>query len=240
MMKELFKSFQGKIKERVENPLLGLYGLFWAGLNWQKIYVTFFVDQEYIAKKFNGALKSEYIQEYLVSNTLWELGWYWVCPLIFSLLWLTFVDKWVMTWVHKVHAENDVRKSIETEKIYERAERQKLETLKKTKKAVKKVAEERKEILDTDPDALLEQEFTVFAQHPLFKDFDWIKRAIYEHQGKYKDDWDSNFGGYVFSVPENIIAYSHANGLIVLKNKGYELSLTDKGIYFMKRFMEEM
>lgn len=242
-MKGAMDSVMGVIKDRLVDPVYGTFFVLWGILHWKFLYTMFFVDEKIILSK-TGQLKSDYLSSTFFNT---EDIYFWVfsiLPFMLTYVFIWHLPKWVLAKAYREHlahkANNEIAK-ISQEKIIEekRAELAR-ETVKK-EKAVEEQKDIEKRIKEIDPTLGWGEEFEHLKGTRLYQNLDYIVKSIYEHDGFIKKEKMNGLGQIytIFEVPNDIIAYSHTNGLLLFTNKHKQIDLTDKGKYFIKRYIEE-
>ncbi len=93
-------------------------------------------------------------------------------------------------------------------------------------------------IKETDPTIQWIRDYQKFKVLNFSYKFDKIIESYYEKNAKVKEK--NNFSGEVqFEIPKDILAYCHSNGIIEIDQKEDKISVTNKGKYFIKKFLED-
>lgn len=242
MFEELRKSFGENLRERLTSPFYGSFVISWCLWNWKVWYVTVFVDSGLLFQKEN-ILKVDYI----VGQYQWNLGWHFVWS-ISHLIVLPLISAYVAVfWLSKV-THWFYKKSLDTEKMNElakekkegellEAKRKRLTTAGDVLKIEGDVLKKEQEVQNIKSENLQEEwddEYEKFKRNSLFRSFSSIKDVIYKREGRTND-----FLGNILNTSVKAFADSHDLIKMNIGNGGERVSLTEKGKYFMKRYIED-
>lgn len=112
MIDEIQKSIKANLYERVTSPLIGALVISWIVTNWKVLYITLFEDNKTLNKS-----KIQYVEDYILNNSLSTLLIYPIVGTIFILIILPFLSEgafWLKEWFKarklniKIKAENKV------------------------------------------------------------------------------------------------------------------------------------
>lgn len=226
--------------DRAKSRVYTIY-IFWLGMLFSPvIFTSVFTDQELIFKK-TGLLKNEYVfQTYFGSGDVYGI----------SYLALAFLGAGFMTWLaiwkfpdwfvnrsHEKEADSQTKRDIYQLKKEREVEKEKTNLADQQVETTKALVEivEQKEELESKEDNLWRQDYTRFKRSRYFSLFTDVKDCLYRFSGRtyVSDDYDRT----VFELSSDISAYLDANNLAEIRQG--ELSLTEKGRFFMKRFLED-
>lgn len=227
-MKDLLNSLKQVLTNRITSSFYGTFIISWCLWNWKILYITFFIDSELLFNSKN-VLKNEYISSFYPFD-LWlpllsTISKFILLP-IFStyvlicflpmLVNFLFINKDLKFEKERRLARLDMEESLETKKG---------KVLEKEKENVQ--VEE--EIKETKSDKW-EKEYLDFKKTSYFKKFDRLYNLIYSYKGDLR--------GY--SISDEILAYSETNGLIQFEDIRSVVLFTNKGLYFMKRYLDDL
>lgn len=226
---------------RTKTRIYGIFTIWILLLHIDVIFAALFLDQKIIFEKTH-LLKNEYIQERFFTFSAW-----WILPLIEGIKILVAAGAtYLMIWVLPKHLlSRAYRQEIEDE--YER----KKDKLKKENELEQKklaLAGKQLEVAKTQTDAVTQQEkltkkeesaweddYIEFQKNKIFAEFSQLYESLYTHDGRtYVSD---EYGNVMFELPNELIAYVDANELAEVD--AGSVKLTEKGRYFMKRYLDE-
>ncbi len=258
MVNDFWSSLAEWLKEKTSSPIWGVFIVAYVVCNWKKLYVLFW---EYGAPTAGTRLE-------FLNNELFPFhgeGWQlypsilgnWASELVLPIVITFFIIKYIPhieKWAHDLHLyfyferkKNFKKKELEYEKFSSQhiqnvlIEKEKQiesaqsveELTKQINSLLSQVSElQRKESNDviSPDDARWEMEFERFGKSNIFKKFSQIVDAIYKHDG-YVSTFD-------FELDKDILAFSHTNGLV--EKDGNQITLSAKGKYFAKRYLENL
>jgi hypothetical protein len=235
-MKEILDSVKDGLKGRLTNPAYGSYIIFWVILHWQFIFSVFSLDQNIVLQK-TGLLKNEYLSQTFFNFHDWYFYFSWLFPFI-----LTWFVIWILPDLILLPAfEKDQEYELAKKKIRIIQEREveneqtKLEqqNVKKLEAVVEKVTKE-KEIKEIDPSLQWEEEYEEFKRTSFYNRFNLIITSIYDRYGAIY--WNNNSDG---SIPRDMLAYLDTHELATINREERNISLTEKGKFFVKKFTGE-
>lgn len=238
---EVVQSTQIAVEDRLSSPFYGYFIIAWLVVNWHPLYIAFFIDQGKIFEK-TGFLRNEYLFSILPISHTQEFWWkFFLFPLTLTLLFF---------WVFPYGTRIFYRKSIRNQKalrIIELQENKKEAVQEKElakaevsliKEEIEKAKEEKRAAKET-PEVVWEREFKNFQKIPLYQKFDYIVRSVYEHNGDITvRNTDIYSGPITFRIPQDILAFSHTNGLVTLDKKEGKIELTEKGRFFVLQYIQ--
>ncbi len=232
---EITDSISESWKEKVNTPIYGVFSIWWSVFHWKLLVTVFLVSEDRIWKS-KQLLKSDYLsQEFFnVSDPYFWISWIMPFILTYFVIW-KFPD-WFLIPAFKKDEEDrtkkrkiridEQRKLSDAEKRFEEAETEKLVVLEE------KVKKE-KAIRNIDPTVSWNEEYESFKKSEYYNDFNFLIESVYQYEGSIR--W--TVGDYTErGIPKGVMAYSHTNGLIEFSNKNKDITLTDKGKFFVKMF----
>lgn len=232
-MLDLLKSLFEAIKNRVSNPVYGIFAIWTIIFHWRFFVVLFFVSEDkiWLAKSM---LKEEYLYRTYSNYGDWTFHFYLLMPFV-----LTFLTIWVFPQYIFKPAFRRIQKDKTQLKIDKIQEQQRFEIAKTqlTQAEIKNIAvvseksQKEKKLEQIDPTLKWEQEYEEFYKSFFYSMFDRIIYSIYDDQGRLS------------GVPKELLAYCHSNGLIdIIKQSGMSdrISLTEKGKFFVKNFSNKV
>ena len=226
------------MSDKVISPFYGAFVISWLAWNWKVWYLTFFVDSNLLLRN-KDILKIDYILNVYGGSNLWHLiyglGHLIILPFLSAWFFIYIFPKITCKFYEKSIENENINKLIrlkkekelsQAEEIQFKAKRAKLEEEEKfleKKKAIKQIKSEKSQEEKWD------EEFEEFKRTKYFLNFATIKRSYYD-----TDRWASD-------IPSDIKAYCDSNGVIEMVDHGNssKISLTNKGKYFMKRYLAE-
>lgn len=229
-MAGIFDSIGAWLKERTASPLYGIYIASFFLWNWKIVYVLFW-------EKALSVSKVEYVQKLMkfqgeglfvdIGNVVWVFA----PPMILTYLivrWLPYSHGWAHKWSTKYYFD---RKNLYDNAllISERKRKQTLEQLVKVKEG--QFDSKEKILKSMSNEERWDEEFTEFQNTRLFPDFQQIITAVYEHGGYIE------MNGSVYIRPD-VLAITHSKGLVSMDGT-YKVELTEKGKFFVSKFMEK-
>lgn len=238
---EVIDSFKDGLTERINSPFYGTFILVWVILHFRLIIVLFFVSEDKIWEA-TKLIKSDYIlREFFNYFDLSFWGWL-LLSLVITIITVWFLPKWILLPAFEVSENYEIeKKKIKIAGV----KRIKIEEIGLEEKNIEKIAteikrvEKEKEIELIDPTIAWLEDFLRSEATPVFQEFSYIVKSIYEYNGNIKIIDDSNFSPIiVFQIPPRILAYSHSNELLELNNTKEKIELTPKGKFFIKKFLE--
>lgn len=231
-MKEVIESFKDSIKERLTSPLYGWFSLSWCFFNWKAIYVTFFIDQSLIVN-----LHQQLKIDYLLSIYSSEPFWWSITQLFFGPMLFAWLFLWPFSVVDLFFFKKSLRNRYQKEKeIFlqqKNLEKTKGEFLQKkqenieTEKKVEMTLEER-----------WEAEYQKIKQNKKFNViFDAFRKCLYQYDGfiRVTDDYENNV---IFQMHPDYLALLDVNGLIEFNAPKTILNATEKGKFFIRKYLQ--
>ncbi len=240
-MEGFWDSVSKWFNEKTSSPLYFTYIVFFVAWNWKFFQIIFLEDSSLF-----GAPRIEYMNSHLLFSFSIPWVWHWitaVCVWIVNSLWhilppvlYTFLATKYLPlankWAFSIHVKNHFQRKEayrDANLNYEKGETRKLKEVvqEKQKQAVQKGIlaknQTNEEIWDKEYEELKK---TVF-----FDQFPRLKTMIYESAGLLHGNLNSSMK-----------AYCDTNGIISIKEDKFsqeKASLTEKGRYFMKRYINE-
>jgi len=236
---EVVQSTGEALEERITSPFYGYFLLSWVLYNWYFLYVALFVDQELIFQQ-TSLLRNEYLLSFFANFSLFKiLIQFFFAPLLLTILFFWFFPFVTRPFFRKNLRNKKVLKLIELEENQEEVKKE-IELVQSQTELLKEEAEKAKEVKKAskeDPTIVWEIEFEEFKKNKyLYEKFSQIVEAVYIHNGEttvphqYFPEQNS------FQVEKDILAFVDSNELVKLI-KG-NISLTNKGKYFVKKYSE--
>lgn len=240
-MKEIVTSITDVVKNRLTNSLYGTFLVAWAFFHWDFIFSLFALDDNKILL-MNGLLKNEYLIQRYFNVYDWYFWFSWIMPFILTYIIIWKLPKWVLLDAFGKTEEYEVDKKIIRISQKRRVEQEnaKLEeqTAKKVTAVAKQVVEEKK-IKEADPTKGWNEDYENFKKLDFAHKFSKIIESYYKRKAEIIE-YGGNFGEQViFEVPEDILAYAHSNGIVEIDSKSNKIDPTEKGKYFISRFLED-
>lgn len=189
-----------------------------------------------------GLLKNEYLLEryFDLSNFYFWMSWF-LLPIIFTYLIIWKLPKWVVLPAYTENEHNEADKKIIKISEQTRVEQKEVELQEeKAKKiaAIAKQAEESQKIKHIDPTREWENDYTKFKKIKFAYKFSKIIDSYYKNHGAITTYTD--YGRKIdFDIPQDILAYSHSDGIIDIDQDNNKIIITEKGKYFIQRFLED-
>ncbi|MEK7631448.1 MAG: hypothetical protein AAB445_01085 [Patescibacteria group bacterium] len=222
---EMVDSLNKSMHNRLTSPLYGTFLLTYFIFHWEMLYTMFFVSDEKIWES-TGLLKNEYIhQMYFNLHNPWFYFWLLV-PFV-----STFLIIWVFPRFLAIPAfKKDVKDKVQ-KRIIEIIEERRLETedIKKLEVQKERVVK-KQEITKLDPTAEWAEEYKVFSQTKYYQLFQYILDSIYQYNGHIEIEYKN------FSIPRDILVYTHANDIVKMNESKSSIELTEKGKFFVKQY----
>lgn len=229
MINELTESFKSNIKERLRSPFYGAFIVSWILWNWKVWYVTFFVDSGLLLQK-NKILKTDFIFSLYnldsFGSFFYSAAHLIILPLISTFLFVFYFPLLTCKFYEKSLDNDNKSKLIKLlkEKEFLEAQEAKLEMEEKILKKEKEIGVER--IKSAKPqETIWEEEYLKLKNSRYFNGFESLKISFYEG-----DRWKSN-------IPTDMLAYYDTHNILTID--GEKIDITEKGKYFMKKYIEE-
>ncbi len=234
------------LKEKTSSPLYFTYIAFFVAWNWKFFQLIFLED----ASAFSTP-RIEYIDGHLLFSFSVPWVWHWiavVCVWLANALWhvlppaiFTFLSIKYLPMVHKWAFGIYVKNHFERKRMYREAD---LEYQKEKTVYTKEVAKEKKEQAkqksiikkSQTQEERWDEEYEDFKKDALFQKFQQIVDVVYTNKGE-----TSTWAGAAYQrlVGADILALAHAKGLVEISNQNSDekISFTEKGRYFVKRYL---
>lgn len=239
-MKEILNSVTDTIKNRLTNSLYGTFFVSWLIFHWEFVYTLFFVDENII---WNSKMlfKNDYlIQEFFNIRDLYF--WVsWILPFFLTWFIVWRLPKLVLIKAYNKTEEYEVEKKIinivhKRRIIQEEAKLQEQNT--KKIEAIAKQATQEKKIKETNPSINWEVDYLKFKKLNFAYKFSKIIESYYKKSGDITE-FDQYGHNIIWKLPEDILAYAHSNELVTIDTKSNKIDFTQKGKFFVNRFLED-
>jgi len=235
MFKKIFSSCSETVEERLGSSMYGSLIVSWLLWNWEFIYVTFFVDQQYILDK-TGLLKIDYIlNSYHFLPFFWSGVW-WIVRLVIGPIVSAYLINWQLSKIEYLFFRKSLCLDIEKKKEKIRQE----ETILKTEKQALKTKEEKIDIEKNierkmSEEELWEKEYDALKNNiNLSKALDALKKCLYTNNGNVHHP----SRGRLISSEE--LALLDVNGIIEFSDEyRNKINTTKKGKTFLKIYIKE-
>jgi hypothetical protein len=235
----LLKSVEESLKKRMANPIYGTFIISWAVFHWNFIYSIFFLDQKLILES-TGLLKNEYLT-YKFFNPCDPL--FYIC--FITPFFLTYFIIWRFpNWFFLPAVKREEEYECEKEKIRLRAKRE--VELEKTKLAeqeklkiqtIAEAAKTKEEVKNINPAIIWDEQYKKFKETNYFGIIERIIESIYKYAGRIR--WQRHGEVSETTLSKETLAFYHANDLIDFDINEQKVELTDKGRYFVNKFLSE-
>ena len=240
-MEGFWDSFSKWFNEKTSSPLYFTYIAFFVAWNWKFFQIIFLEDAsvfsvpriEYMDSHFLFSFSIPWAWHWIVVVCVWFVNtlWHILPPVAFAFLsikYLPFAHKWAFD----IYVENH----FERKRVYREAnlnyEKDKTENLKEVASEKKKQAVQKNIIAKSQTnEEVWGREYEEFKKTTFFDQFSHLKTVIYENAGLLRSNFSSEMK-----------AYCDTNGIISIKDDKFSnerASLTEKGKYFMKRYINE-
>lgn len=240
-MKEIINSITEVSKARLTNSLYGTFFVTWLVFHWNFIFSIFALSDDKILQ-MHGLLKNDYLIQHYFNVGDWYFWFSWVMPFIFTYIIIWKLPSWILLDAYGKTEEYEVGKKIIKIVQQRRVEQEKAkleeQTAKKVTAVAKQVVEEKK-IKEADPTKGWDEDYRVFKRLDFAYKFSKIIESYYKRKAEIIE-YGGNFGEQViFEIPEDILAYAHSNGIIEIDSNSNKINPTEKGKYFISRFLED-
>lgn len=204
------------------------------------IFSTLFLDQKLIFEKTH-LLKDEYIHNhYFAFSEWWMLLLVEITKIVAAVV-ATYLTIWIApryilarSYRRELEDEYDrkkekLKKENELEREKKKLAGEQLNTVKVQEQVISQ-----QEQLESKEKRTWEKEYETFKESRMFGEFHKIQESVYRHDGKIR--LTSARGDILFDIRGEVVAYGDTNGLLSLVDG--RIALTEKGKYFMKRYLE--
>jgi|SRR3989344_2445801 len=238
-MKEIFNSIIKTANGRLTNSLYGTFFISWLVFHWNFVFSIFLLDDEKILQ-ISGLLKNDYLwQKYFNLSDLYF--WFsWVMPFILTYIIIWKLPKWILLDAYDKTEEYETEKKIikitQQRKIEQEDVKLQEQTAKKVTAVAKQVIEEKK-IKEADPTIGWSEDYEKFKKLDFAHKFSKIIESYYKRQGNIV--FYNDYNQIVFEISEDILAYVHSNGIVDIDKDLNKIEMTEKGKYFINRFLED-
>jgi len=222
--------------ERTRSRIYGVFA-FWLFIGFSPVvFTSLFVDQRLIYEK-TGLLKNEYIRQEYLSVGNWQGVVYVFLVLVFA-LGLTYLMIWQFPdwFVNKAY-----EKEIEAHYVRENRRLDEKDRLENRRKSLAdkqlRVVEKEQVVAQKEEELEWAKEYRDFKKSTIFKKFDWLTRAVFNHYGNTSTT--DEYGNPDFKVPNDILAYAKGAELVDLDVSEGKIELTKKGNFFLKNYQLE-
>lgn len=238
-MKDTFESAKELFKERIKNPMYGIFILAWCVCNWRPIYTTLFVNEDKIWGK-TGLLKIEFILTFYNFNSFWWFIWS-LMKLFFLPALFIFLYYWIFSELDKLVYEksknNEKEKMIIKNKQEDELIKQKQKLTKDETELIKNEKEKieaKKELKqEMTQEEIWDEEYGQLINSKIFHNaMKSFVDCIYEYQGKL-----NNYSRKI--LPKEVFSFLDLNNL-VKKLDSNTIEPTTKGKYFLKKYLIEI
>lgn len=204
------------------------------------VFIGLFVDQN-ILYQSKGLLRNEYIALNYINLREWW-GWVYFVGGLFVAGVMTRLTIWDFPrWFVNRAFSKEIGYSIDRD-ITRMQKNQKLEDEKKklankeleTTKTQAELVEQKEKLERKEGDAW-RRDYRRFSDTDAYKMFGMVKDCLYAHDGRIIVK--NGLGERIFELPSGIVAYLDSNSVAIVKDG--KISLTDKGKYFMKRYLDD-
>jgi hypothetical protein len=236
-MPNFIDSVFSHFEQRLKTQLYGVFAFWWVVLHGEFFYTLLFVDENKIYGK-TGLLKNEYLHTHYFN---YQRPGFWLGQLFlfavaafatYLMIWV--IPKRLLTPAYRSERAYEFEKQkirLEYEKEKGRLETAVEEQAAKTRQATEKKVKAEEQITLADPTVLWEEEFQQLKNRDIYNFFDELIQSLYEQHGLV------NNGD--FRLDRDVLAYADSNGLVDYDRSEGEITLTDKGKYFVKKYQAE-
>lgn len=234
---EFVSSINKTINDRFGNIMYGTFVVSWCVWNWESIYITFFVDQDIILQLY-GQLKISYLQSQYSFSSLSISIWS-IVRLIIGPALSTYIIIWWLSKIDFLCNKKYFSSNFAKEKELTRQQKQILidekSVLIKKEENIKLKKDIRKELSNEERWEIEESEFH---KNKLYGEaMQSLETCLYSHHGQL-----TVFNEYtstpIFDIPSNQLAFLDVNKLISFNDPKSYISATEKGKYFLKKFID--
>lgn len=226
-MENLLNIIAKKIEQQLTSPVYGTYLVAWICWNWEILYITFFTSEDKLLLT-TGELKIDYLKSIVavidfspLSISLEGVSRMFV-PMFVTYIIIVLLPKKILLPALQYEQDYKVEKrkiQFESEKIIAKYKGESLDIK-------ENLINKEKEILKNTPEVLWEKEFQNSIGHEVYKTaLGIMSRIIYEH------------GGNIYDTDPNTLAILDTRELGKLSDG--KMIPTEKGRYFLKRFIDE-
>lgn len=240
-MGDIANSIVEAIKNRSTSASIGTYVFFWVAYHWQGLYVALFVDEKYIAEKFNGLLKNEYLNQYFFGyNGLidWDVILGFLIPVLLTYLFIWWLPDLILVHLYRREQRYKVKKRIiklEEEKAIEKEKEKVVKQEDDTLKAEIKKAETTKKAVKADPTIIWQNELDEFTDRE-DKLLTQVLTCVYKFRGNLIVSGEFHGSLPVFELEADALRLGDSKGLVTIVDEGERIELTEKGKYFASQF----
>ncbi len=249
-MDGFWSSFSKWFNEKTSSPLYFTYSTFFVIWNWKFFQVIFLESEslfntpriEYVDSKLLFNLSSSWLPQWLdnLLNGPLNAAWHIVPPVIFTYLAIVYLPR-LHSWAFGIYLKNYFNRKKEYREAELEYEKGKTVILKEEAKEKGEQAKQIK-IIKTHQtkEDVWDKEFINFTNNKLFSKIQQLINTIYNQSGMTKV-YNSNRGIYERIIESDFLAIAHAKGLINITGEGNKekITLTDKGIFFVEKYLEK-
>lgn len=224
---ELTDSIVIASEERITSPFYGYFVISWIIVNWRLIYIAFFVRGEDIFKKTN-LLSNEYL--FFNIPSFRTVG-YWLDFLIYPFIATLFIF-WLMPYITRIYFLKNIRnkKALKLIELNENKEikKEEKELVVAEKNLIKEEVEKAKQIkraIIEAPEVLWLKEYEQFVKNNLFYEFKKVMQKVYQIDSQV-------------TLSASMVAFLDLNDIGSVAGWQQNVTLTDKGKFFARRFLE--
>ena len=237
---EFVQSVRAAVEERFTSPFWGHFFLSWLVVNWNLVYVAFFVDADTILQK-KEVLRNEYLYSLMPQTFLETAAHFLIYPLLISAFIAWVVSPTVGRAFFKRSSINkreqgSIEKQINENLNLTRQAQTLVEEQKKLVAQKVELEEESKKAEEENPRIFWEQEFEAFKESRLFYKFKQVVDTLYAHQKQLV--YVNDYGKRASRIDPDMLAYADSHGLITIDNSGNRVEPTDKGRFFLAQYSE--
>lgn len=226
-------------KTRLTNSLYGTFFVTWFIFHWNFVFSVFALSDDKILQIY-GLLKNDYLVQHYFNVNDWYFWFSWVMPFILTYIIIWKLPEWILLKAYGKTEEYEVDKRIIKISQQRRVEQEKAkleeQTAKKVTAVAKQVVEEKK-IKEADPTIGWNDDYERFKKLDFAHKFSKIIESFYKRRAQIIDTNDYN--QVDFEIPEDILAYAHSNGIIEIDSGPNKIAVTDKGKFFINKFLED-
>lgn len=229
----ILQSVKDGINHRANSPFYGAFVITWLIWNWKTWYITFFTGEDLFFQK-TGFLKINYLINSYTPTDFWSFifvsGKIILLPLA-SVFFIFFIVCKIERIIANQHGKNELNKTNDELTRQKGIEKTTEKTLESRKKTVKKKAEIKKTLSQEE---IWDEEYSKLGKIEGFKEaMIGLRDCIYKSGGLLDDHFHPSIGTKYRSL-------LHVNELFEYERRSNnKILLTEKGKYFMKRFINE-
>lgn len=221
------------LKDKFNSPFWATFIVSWLLWNWKVWYVTFFIDSELLLKN-KCTLKIDYISNLFIPTSFLDFIWILFHSLIFPYLsayLIIFVFPIYITRKFYLQSLDNVNNEVLIKKRKEKELLDVEKDIKETKKDIKNIEKQSK-----TQQEIWNEEYEELKKKTYFNSIEKIIKCVFENGG-YISDTSSRAN--ILSIKDK--TYFSTSKIIEIHptSFGEEIKLTEKGNYFIKKFLDE-